>query len=132
MNILFISVLLTINISIFLISFLLKSPEPTLSYYITCIWLSILCSVNWILSSLVFVSKKDNKKTETGSFFFNFTFNKHIFFCVFMCKLCFGFNFLFKYIKSNTPKLASISSRINYINNFIYWICSHWKSKLNS
>jgi hypothetical protein len=69
MNILFISVLLTINISIFLISFLLKSPESTLSYYITWIWLSILCSFNWILSSLVFVSKNNNKKTETGSFF---------------------------------------------------------------
>ena len=69
MKMLFISVLVTINITIFLIAFFLKPLDPSMSYYIVWFWLAFLASINWIFSSLVFFSNNSEKKSQAGTFF---------------------------------------------------------------
>jgi len=69
MGFLLIAVLVTINVTIITVAFIMKPDSPTLSYYIAWGWFALLASVNWIASGVIFVGPKSKAKSQTGSAF---------------------------------------------------------------
>lgn len=69
MGFLLIAVLVTINVTIITVAFIMKPDSPTLSYFIAWGWFAFLASVNWIASGVIFIGPRSEARSQTGSSF---------------------------------------------------------------
>jgi len=69
MRSLLIAILVTINVTIIGVAFIVKPDSPSLSYYIAWGWFAFLASLNWIASGAIFIGPNTEAKSQTGSSF---------------------------------------------------------------